>query len=333
MAIEGLSFEVFMKKVMIIDSLNLFIRNYVVSPIISVNGKPMGGVIGYLRSLQKLLRETRPDEVLIVWDGPGGSRKKKSIISNYKDGRSPIRLNRNAKMLTENEEVENKIWQQIRLTEYLNNFPVMQFMEPDIEADDLVSFVSQHHKYSEWAKIIVSSDKDFIQLCNASTILFRPIQDEIMTWKTVVEEYGIHPNNFAIARSMAGDKSDNISGISGVGLKTVSKHLPFLIEEKSYFFEDIERFCEDKIAQGTTIKFFKNVIDNLSLIRNNYRAMQLYSPNISVQVAQKTRTTISNFEFQLNITETKKMLLNDGVGENNFEDMYTLFKKMVVENK
>ena len=85
----------------------------------------MGGVIGYLRSVQKHIREIKPDEIIVVWDGPGGSRKKKGIISGYKDGRNPIRLNRNVKVLTDNEEVENKVWQQLRLTEYLNNFPIM----------------------------------------------------------------------------------------------------------------------------------------------------------------------------------------------------------------
>ena len=322
-----------MKRLMIIDSLNLFIRNYVVSPITSTNGQPMGGVIGYLRSVQKHIREIKPDEIIVVWDGPGGSRKKKGIISGYKDGRNPIRLNRNVKVLTDNEEVENKVWQQLRLTEYLNNFPIMQFMEPDIEADDLIAFVAQHHKYRDWNKIIVSSDKDFIQLCDPTTILLRPTQNQILTWKTVVEEYGIHPNNFAIARAMAGDKSDNIAGVKGVGLKSVSKYLPFLEEEKSYFFEDIESHCRQKLDEGAKPKFYHSVVDNLSLIRDNYRAMQLYSPNISAHVAQKTRNTINEFCFELNVTETKKMLLQDGVGEVNLEDMYVAFKKMVVDNK
>jgi len=235
-----------MKRLMIIDGLNLFIRNYIRSPIMSTNGQPMGGVIGYLRSLQKLVREIKPDEIIIVWDGPGGSRKKKGMISNYKGGRNPIRLNRNVQMLTEDEEIKNKIWQQIRLTEYLNNFPIMQFMEQDIEADDLIAFVAQHHKYSDWHKIIVSQDKDFIQLCNKSIILFRPIQNEILTWKKVVDDFGIHPNNFALARAMAGDKSDNISGVTGVGLKSVKKYLSFLSEEHSYYFEDIEKHCIEK---------------------------------------------------------------------------------------
>ena len=61
--------------------------------------------------------------------------------------------------------------------------------------------------------------------------------------------------------------------------------------------------------------------------------MQLYSPNLSVQVAQKTRNTINNFTYELNITETQKMLLKDGAGQANFEEMYTRFKKIVTESK
>ena len=322
-----------MKRVMIIDGLNLFIRNYIVSPIMSTNGQPMGGTIGFLRSMQKCIRDIKPDEIIVVWDGPGGSRKKKSIISNYKEGRSPIRLNRNVNVLTEAEETKNQVWQQLRLTEYLNNFPVMQFLEPEIEADDLISFVAQHHKYNGWYKIIVSSDKDFIQLCDSETVLFRPIQNEILTWKKVVDEYGIHPNNFAIARSMAGDKSDNIPGVQGVGLKSVKKYLPFLSEQKSYFFEDIESVCQEKIDEGAKTKFYFSILDNFEMIRNNYRGMQLYSPNISVQVSRKTRDTINNFIFHFNMTETQKMLLQDGVAHTSFDEMYKRFKKIVVDNK
>lgn len=321
-----------MKRLMVIDSLNLFIRNYVVSPQLSSNGQPIGGMIGYLRSLQKYIREIKPDEIIIVWDGPGGSRKKKSFISNYKEGRSPIRLNRNVKVLSEDQEMENKVWQQYRLIDYLNNFPIMQFLETDIEADDLISFVAQHHKYADWQKIIVSSDKDFIQLCNSSTVLFRPIQNEVLTWKKVLEEHGIHPANFAVARSMAGDKSDNIPGIPGVGLKTVSKFLPVLSEERSVLFDEVEEVCQQKVNEGAKTKFYRSVLDNSGLIRNNYRGMQLYSPNISAQVAQKTRHTISNFVYELNITETTRMLLEDGVGQANFEQMYSLFRKIVKEN-
>ena len=59
------------KRVVIIDGLNTYLRNYIVNPSLSTNGDPIGGLKGFLSSLQKLSRELKPDHLVIVWDGPG----------------------------------------------------------------------------------------------------------------------------------------------------------------------------------------------------------------------------------------------------------------------
>ena len=99
------------KRVMVIDALNQFLRAYIVNPTLSPNGDPVGGAIGFLKILQKLCREIKPDKVVICWDGQGGSKKRKLVNKNYKSGRKPLRLNRDIKHLTEEEELQNKIWQ------------------------------------------------------------------------------------------------------------------------------------------------------------------------------------------------------------------------------
>ena len=122
----------------------------------------------------------KPDQVVICWDGEGGSQRRKATNKGYKEGRKPIRLNRDIRNLSENEEVANKIWQQTRLVEYLNEVAVIQLMLPAVEADDIISVVVQHPSYSGWQKVIVSSDKDFFQLCDDETIIYRPIQKEVL---------------------------------------------------------------------------------------------------------------------------------------------------------
>ena len=129
-------------RVLFVDALNMYFRSYIVDPSLSTNGQPIGGVKGFLKILQKLVRETRPDQVVVAWDGPGGSRKRKSINKNYKEGRKPLRLNRDIKHLTENEELENKLWQQARLFEYLNEMPISQVLLPEVEADDIIAYVT-----------------------------------------------------------------------------------------------------------------------------------------------------------------------------------------------
>ena len=69
----------------------MFFRAYIVDPSVSVNGDPIGGMKGYLKILQKLLRETKPDKVIICWDGPGGSQKRKQMNKAQSEGHKKIK--------------------------------------------------------------------------------------------------------------------------------------------------------------------------------------------------------------------------------------------------
>jgi 5'-3' exonuclease len=101
-------------RVMIIDALNMFLRAYIVDPSLSMNGDPIGGIKGSMKILQKMIRMIQPSQIVIVWDGPNGSRKRKQINSNYKEGRKPIRLNRNVNNLTDDEQMINKFGSKAR---------------------------------------------------------------------------------------------------------------------------------------------------------------------------------------------------------------------------
>ena len=141
-----------MKRLVVIDALNMYFRAYIVDPSLSTNGQPIGGLKGFMKILNKLVREAKPDQIVICWDGPGGSKKRKTINKGYKDGRKPIRLNRDIRTLDENQEREYKIWQQTRLIEYLNEMPIIQTMLPQIEADDVISYITQMPYYKGWQK-------------------------------------------------------------------------------------------------------------------------------------------------------------------------------------
>jgi len=233
-------------RVMIVDALNMFLRAYIVDPSLSMNGDPIGGIKGSMKILQKMIRMIQPSQIVIVWDGPNGSRKRKQINSNYKEGRAPIRLNRNVNNLTDDEQMINKVWQQGKAIEYFNQMPLIQLCIPEIEADDVISYLVGCSYYEGWQKVIVSNDKDFLQLCDDFTLVYRPVKDEFVSRKKVIEEFGIHPTNMALARALIGDNSDNLPGIKGLGFKTVAKNFPFLAEETTYYLQQIVDSCEDK---------------------------------------------------------------------------------------
>ena len=316
------------KRVLLIDALNLFMRNYIVDPSLSTNGQPIGGTKGFLKSLQSVCRTINPDLIFVAWDG--GSQKRKSIDKNYKAGRKPVRLSRDIHNMTAGEQEDNKNWQQQRLIEYLNEMPIMQSYVENVEADDIIALVSQSQALSEYHKIILSSDKDFIQLCDDSTILYRPIQKEILNKKRILEQYDIHPTNFALARAIAGDKSDNLPGIGGAGLPTVSKRFPFLSEEKSYTIQELVEYAE---GVDSKLKVFKNIVEKRELIEKNYKMMQLYAPNISAQSAQYIRAMLRDPKLMFNKTGIQTMMMIDGFGAYDLADLFALFRKMVVQSK
>lgn len=314
-----------MKRVLIIDALNHFLRAFIVDPSLSHHGQPIGGIKGSIKILQKLVRMIEPNEIVICWDGPNGSQKRKTMNSSYKAGRKPLRLNRSVHNLTENEELQNKIWQQMRTMDYLNQMPIIQLILERVEADDIISYVCSSHHYAGWQKVIVSNDKDFLQLCDEETVVYRPTTDKIETKKTVLESMGVHPTNMALARAMDGDASDNLPGVNRVGMKTIATKLPFMKEARDITIDELVEYCENIDSK---LKVYKNIAESKELIQHNYDMMQLYSPLISVQGKQTIDHALDNFECNFNKTELLKLMMKDGFGELNWEELKAFLNKI-----
>jgi len=314
-----------MKNVIIIDALNMFLRSYVVSPQLDKSGMPIGGTIGFLKSLQKVARDFTADEVIIAWDGHDGSQRRRSMNKNYKGGRKVVRFNRRLIDIPEEKEEANKGYQQVRLMEYLNELPVIQLVADFTEADDIIALVINHPKYDGWKKTIISSDKDFFQLCRPDVQIYRPIQKKIVTEETVVDEFKIHPKNFALARAIAGDSSDNLPGIKGAGLKTIAKRFPYLIRENEYEVADIVRDCA---MVGKKLKIHENIQKDEKLIKDNYAIMQLQFPNIRTMNREIIKKSIIDFEPIFNKIKFTQMLFADDAGHLNFNDLQVVFRRI-----
>jgi DNA polymerase-1 len=308
-----------MKRLLIIDGQNMFIRNYVMSPQLDINGNPIGGLTGFLRSLQKEVRRAKPDRVVVCWEGPGGSQSRREKNKNYKLGRKAPKLNREYEFSTPEEERENKYEQILRLTEYLEQLPVLQMSLENVEADDIIAWLCHCNEYADWQKLIISSDRDFIQLCDDKTVLIRPgKKEEVLNKNTVLEQYSIHPRNFAWARAITGDKSDNLEGVKGLGLATVSKRFPFLSENKDYALRDILSHAK---KNKNKVKAFQKVLESKEVIASNYDIMQLYTSTISSQGIHKLKYAIRNDGVDLNRTKIRTMLLADGIGTLNIDEL------------
>ena len=311
-----------MNRVVVIDALNMFIRNYIVNPMISTNGNPIGGAVGFLNSVKKLMRESKPDQMIICWDGAGGSQKRRTVVKEYKQGRKPLRKNYKIEGMSEQSERENMVWQQQILMEMLNEMPIIQLVLDRVEADDIIAMITQSPKYRGWQKVIISSDKDFLQLLDSETVLYRPIQKKAWTKKTVIDEYGISPENFVIARALA--------GIKGAGLPTIAKRLAFLCEDKMHTLDSVYDHCANTDSK---IKFFERIVEGWDTVELNYKVMNLTPPSISVQGHQKINYILDNFEFELNGTGLKCCSVEHGFGSYDWSELMAMLRGIVEKNK
>jgi DNA polymerase-1 len=317
-----------MKRILVIDSLNAFVRAYSADPTVTPKGVPVGGVRGYLKILQKMVRVTNPDKIIICWDGEGGSKKRKNMFEGYKAGRNPLTINSNIKASAE-DELKNRIWQETRLVEYLNCLPIVQIITDGVEADDLIALVCKDDKFSDYQKVIVSNDKDFIQLCGKDTVLYRPVKEQILNIKSVVEEYGIHPYNFAIARAIVGDTSDNLPGVKGAGLATIAKRFPFLAEEKEYSLDDIYLHCREHTGE---VKIYKGILSEQKQIKLNHRMMQLQYRLVPTETKKQIFRDIKNAECIYDKDKYIKYCTEDGFMDINFSELFNQMEKIQLEN-
>lgn len=286
-------------RLVVVDGTNLFMMSYAVNKAVDRNGRPYGGAKGVLISLKNIIRELDPDKLIFVWDGKGGSIKKRSIYKEYKEGRKPIVAGRNFEFSSLEEMGKNKQWQTSIAKLFIDLLPVCQITMDNCEADDVISYAATNYNYFNCSSvIIVSCDKDFYQLVNNKTLIYNRASKKLITEQDILNEYNIHPNNWLVAKSLSGDNSDNIDGIDGIGFKTAAK-LFELNSDKEVPLEEIKSKSEI-LSEGKKLpKKYKSILENFQLIERNYKIMNLKDSLLSVSDKEKISFQIENFSPSL----------------------------------
>ncbi|MBT4207978.1 hypothetical protein HOE22_06495 [Candidatus Woesearchaeota archaeon] len=293
------------ENILLVDGLNLFIRCFSVIPTTNTNGVHVGGISGFLKSLGYAIKLLSPTRTIIVFDGKGGSTRRRKLFPDYKAQRkTKIRLNRSDSFENLDDERQSMMMQLSRTAEYLETLPVTIISVDNIEADDAMAYIAKQ-LLPESNHVIMSTDKDFLQLVNDKISVWSPTKKKLYKPDNLKEEYEISANNFLTYRLLEGDKSDNIPGVMGVGLKTAIKRFPQLLDENvDVSIGDLLKTASDNKG----IKIYDNVTNSEDKLRLNYKLMQLDEVDISGQVKLKINNIVNG-----KITETAKM---------NFQKMY-----------
>ena len=276
----------FNSRVLIVDALNTFMRSYCAIPTLDDDGNHIGGMAGFMKSLGFAIRSFKPTRVVLVFDGKGGSHRRRKIYKEYKANRKPpTRLNRSYDMTTDEQEKENMKWQLVSLVEMVECLPVSILALDNIEADDTIAYFSELVTKNGGTSIIYSTDKDFLQMVSDNVKLYNPVKKKTFDVDIVLETYGVHPSNFVFYRSLLGDKSDNIDGIKGAGEKTVLKYIPELADPNVEVNLDL---IEQKYADiKKKPKLVENILDNTSIVNRNLELMNLHDVDINIDAKMK----------------------------------------------
>ena len=303
--------------VLIIDGLNTFIRVFSAVPALNDDGMHVGGVIGFLKSVGSNIRQFQATRCVVVFDGTGGSQRRRKLYPDYKANRkNKTKMNRYDEFADLVDEQRSMKEQFVRLIEYFDVLPLTVISIDNIEADDVIAYIAKQYYDKHDNKItIVSSDRDFLQLVNTKIRVWSPVKKKLYTPEKIQEEFGILPENYLLYRMMSGDASDNIPGINGVGLKTLINRFPNM-NQKQMDFDIIIEEAKGNIDSGSKIKIFNEIVTNRELLHRNYRLMQLSEVDIS---ATSTLGIIGKMDAVINKLNTKifkRLFLEDKLYEN-----------------
>ena len=294
-------------KVLIIDGLNTFIRVFSVIPTTNDDGIHVGGIVGFLKSVGYAIKMLSPTRTIIVFDGKGGSNRRRKLYPEYKAKRTTkIRLNRVNDFENIEDERHSMLMQLSRCAEYLEKLPVNIISVDSVEADDVMAYIAKQ-LLPESKTTIMSTDKDFLQLVSDRISVWSPTKKKLYNPEKVLEEYKVTSKNLLLSRIFEGDQSDNIKGVMGIGTKTLLKNFPQFGEDGKVTRDEIIK--EAQKNKGS--RFYDLILDGIDTIHLNHKLMQLEEVDISGGAKLKINNIVNGKIPELSKPNFQKMFIED----------------------
>jgi DNA polymerase-1 len=298
-------------RVLLIDGLNLFFRNFAMMNFVNQHGVHIGGLGGFIRSLNSLINQVKPTSVYVVFDGTGSSVNRKNLLPEYKSGRNLVRITNWDSFDSLEDEHDSKIDQIVRLIHYLKCLPVKILSLDKVEADDIIAYLSNILPSKHDSQVfIVSNDQDFIQLVNDKVTVYRPAEKEFYTKDMVKTNYGVLSENFILYKTLLGDQSDKVGGIKGLGKKGIIKRFPELAE-RILTFQDI---IEISAAKHKEHVVYSRIVFDMERLENNFRIMDLGNPLVDDLEKKYLEDVVEEPTPVLNTPDFLLLYNEDGIG-------------------
>ncbi|WP_058485057.1 DNA polymerase I [Defluviitalea phaphyphila] len=302
------------KKIMLVDGNSIINRAFYGVPLLSNSqGIYTNGVYGFLNILFKLLEEDKPEYIAVAFDLKTPTFRHK-VFKDYKGNRKGMP-----------EELRPQI---PLLKDILDAMGILRLEMEGYEADDILGTVAKKAEKAGMNPIIVSGDRDLLQLASDKIKIKIPKtkkgKTEVENYyaKDVVEKLGVTPVEYIDVKALMGDPSDNILGVPGIGEKTAIK----IIKEYHNIENAIEHIEEIKPARAkTNLKLYEEQARQskylatictevpLDLEWNNFKMNSIINPKVYELFKElEFKSFLDKFNFELNDKEelNNKQVLN-----------------------
>ena len=186
----------------------IFRAFHALPPMVREDGTPVNAVYGFINMLMKLLEDTDVDHLAVVFDSARRNYRHE-IYPDYKAHRPDV--------------PEELIPQFSLIRQACQAFSVPALELEGFEADDLIASYAQHAVKQGAQVTLISSDKDLMQLVTDTVQMRDPLKNKDISFPQVIEKFGVPPHQVVDVQALAGDRSDNVPGVPGIGIKTAAQ--------------------------------------------------------------------------------------------------------------
>lgn len=297
-------------KVFLIDGSGYIFRAYHALPPLSAPDRtPVGAVFGFTGMLYNLINEYPENPFLVVFDA-GRQTFRQKIYAEYKSHRPPA--------------PEDLVPQFPLFREVCDKLGIAYVEMADYEADDLIASYAKFGKETGHEVVIISSDKDLMQLVDHNVNLYDPIKKKPIYEKEVFEKFGVDPTQVVDVQALAGDSSDNVPGVPGIGIKTASEliqtfgSLENLLDQAHLIKqnkrrENLIQFAEQALISKQLVHLVDDLTLPLSFDQLHLKGFSHDAPHFFARLGFKTLMKRMKLEHPEVTEENSNALLNEVV--------------------
>lgn len=260
-------------RIIIVDGYSFVFRAYHSMPALSrpVDGTPVGAVYGFTSMLMRMILDIEHTHIVVVFDA-GSKGFRHDIYSEYKANRPPV--------------PEDLIPQFPLVREAAKALNIEILEKERYEADDIIATLAHEARAKKEEVLIVSSDKDLMQLVNHHTTMYDAMRSKYIGIKEVEEKFGVKPEKIRDLLALVGDTSDNVPGVPGIGPKTAAE----LLNK----FETVE-----------------GIFENLDKIKQPKRKSSLEDNRQKVKLSQRLVSLVSDLSLNIKLDDLEKKKIDE----------------------